>query len=53
MSFSTKFLLSYRKKNLRNRTLEFIESVRRTMGVHTVVLQGFEIVDDNRTKTFL
>ena len=40
-----KFLLSYRKKNLRNRTIEFIEAVRRTMGVHSVVLQGYEVAE--------
>jgi hypothetical protein len=41
----TEYLLSYRKKNLRKRTVEFIEAIRRTMGVHSVVLQGYEASD--------
>ena len=40
--FSTEFLLSYRKKNLRNKTVEFIDAVRRSMGVHCVVLEGYK-----------
>lgn len=46
--FSTKFLLSYRKKNLRSRTVGFIEALRRTMGIHCVVLQSFEITEGVR-----
>jgi len=42
----TKFLLSYRKKKLRNETVKFIEAVRRSMGVHCVVLQGYKRGDD-------
>ena len=45
LSFLIRFLLSYRKKNLRNRTVEFIDALRRTMGVHCVVLQGYEAAD--------
>jgi hypothetical protein len=41
----TEYLLSYRKKNLRKRTVEFIEALHRTMGVHSVVLQGYEASD--------
>jgi len=37
-----KSLLSYQKKNLRKQTVEFIKALRRTMGVHSVVLQGFK-----------
>jgi hypothetical protein len=44
--FLTEFLLSYRKKNLRNRTVKFIDAIRRTMGVHCVVLAGYKAVDD-------
>jgi len=40
------FLFSYRKKNLRKKTVEFIEAMRRTMGIHSVVLQGFKKADD-------
>jgi hypothetical protein len=46
--FLTKLLLSYRKKNLRNRTVDFIESLRRTMGVHSVVLHGYEGPDGDK-----
>jgi hypothetical protein len=42
------FLLSYRKKNLRNQTVEFIQALRCTMGVHSVVLQGYEVADGVR-----
>jgi hypothetical protein len=38
----TKFFLSYRKKNHRNRTVEFIESLRRSMGVDSVALMGYD-----------
>jgi hypothetical protein len=47
--FWTDFLLSYRKKNLRNNTLEFIEGVRRSMGVHCVVLMGYELPNSMKT----
>lgn len=40
--FLTEFLLSYRKKHLHSKTVKFIESLRRTMGVHCVVLVGYE-----------
>jgi hypothetical protein len=40
--FLTKFFLSYRKKNHRNRTVEFIESLRRSMGVDSVALMGYD-----------
>jgi len=43
------FLPSYRKKNLRNRTVEFIEAMRRTMGVHCVVLEGYKAPDGVKT----
>jgi hypothetical protein len=41
----TEYLLSYWKKNLRKRTVEFIKAIHRTMGVHSVVLQGYEASD--------
>ena len=40
--FLTDFLLRYRRKHLRNRTEEFIDALRRTMGVRMVVLQGYK-----------
>jgi len=42
----TKFLVSYRKKNLRKKTVEFIEAMRRSMGVHCVVLEGYKAFND-------
>ena len=41
----TEYLLSYWKKNLQKRTVEFIEALHYTMGVHSVVLQGYETSD--------
>ncbi|KAF8141806.1 hypothetical protein EV363DRAFT_1443743 [Boletus edulis] len=35
----------YRKKNLRNCTVDYVESVRCTMGVHCVVLLAYEAAD--------
>jgi len=43
------FLLSYRKKNLGKRTIEFMEALRRTMGVHSVVLHGYDLADRKTT----
>ena len=48
--FLTDFLLSYRKKNLHNKTEEFIEAVRRSMGVHCVVLMGYELPISMKTE---
>ena len=41
--FLTHFLLSYRKKNLKKRTDEFTEALRRSMGVQCIVLAGYEV----------
>jgi hypothetical protein len=48
MGFLTEFLFSYRKKNLRNRTVDFVESLRRSMGVHCVVLVGYKAPDGGK-----
>jgi hypothetical protein len=42
-SFLTNFLLSYRKKHLKKRTNKLIEALRRSMGVHCVVLAGYDV----------
>ena len=47
------FLLSYRKKNLRKRTVEFIEALHHTMGVHSVVLQGYRVGDNMTTVVYV
>lgn len=49
---ATTFMLRYRKKNLRNRTTQFIESIRRSMGVHAVVLFGYETPEGLRTALY-
>ena len=48
--FLTDFLHSYRKKNLHDRTVQFIEGVRRSMGVHCVVLMGYELPISMKTE---
>ena len=47
--FLTEFLLSYRKKHLRKRTVKFIESLHRSMGIHCAVLVGYETPKGVRT----
>ena len=36
------FLLSYRKKHLGTRTAMLLDSLRRTMGVHSIVFHGYK-----------
>jgi hypothetical protein len=43
------FLFRYRKKNLRNRTTEFVDALRRSMGVHAVVLLSYKLPDKVQT----
>jgi hypothetical protein len=50
---ATTFMLRYCKKNLRNRTTQFIESIRRSMGVHAVVLFGYETPEGLRTALYI
>jgi hypothetical protein len=39
----------YRKKNLKKTADEFIDSIRRTMGVHAVILFGYKSNEDVKT----
>lgn len=43
LGFLTDFLLSYRKKKLHKKTAEFLDSLRRTMGLQCVVIGGYEL----------